>query len=246
MQVIITAAGRAARFGYTNKSMLPINGIPIIEHLVRMCSENNLLNIGIVVGETTYTNIMAHLRNGSKWGVEITYFFQDHNDKNVHYGFPSALYLTKNWAKSELMILCGDNFMKDVSLTGFADKFYSIEKHSKILVGCKEMNKLEGCNYAVLDQSLNRFVEKPGILNNKNIDSYLIDDKNVIAYAGPLVCEAGAIYNYIERLKPSTRGELEIVDLINMHKNVEPYCYDGTYFDIGSELNYAAAIQDNK
>ena len=75
MQAVIVAGGRAARFNGINKSMLPINGIPIIEHLVRLCKNAGIIDVGIVVGETTYVNIIRHLGNGNQLGVDITYFY---------------------------------------------------------------------------------------------------------------------------------------------------------------------------
>ena len=131
--------------------------------------------------------------------------------------------------------------MTGIKLDGLIQDFRRSKTDSTILVGCQKMEPSMGQHYAVLCPSgVSRFVEKPGLLNNDNIVNY-IDDGKVSVYAGPLICNK-TIFRYIEKLRPSERGELEIVDCINLHKLIMPYFYDGMFFDIGSEQNYANAI----
>jgi glucose-1-phosphate thymidylyltransferase len=242
VKVIIAAAGKSKRFGGLNKAILPINGIPIIQNSVIQAAQNGYTEIGIIVNIDTYTEIISLLGNGSRFGCNIIYFFQEQTDE---YGFPVAICQTKKWIqdKDDVIILCGDNYIVNINLKQLHE-VYTQEKHTdKILVACKNIPIEEGINYAVLEKGvIDKFHEKPSI---EKINDFKQDTGGVIAYAGPLIANKN-MFKHINNLKTSERGEKEIVDVINSHKKIIAHKHDGLWFDIGSEVNYINAISEVK
>lgn len=237
--------GAGKRFSSViSKVLLPINGKSIIEHQIELCVNAGFTDIGIVVGETTYVEILGLLRNGAQHGVKITYFFQDHEYLNRPYGLPSAMAEAEHWIKDDFIMLCGDNYIKGADLSAMYLNYHQQWRADggTIWVGCQEIVGEAACNFAVYDVSRRKFIEKPSPENLKRLSVRTFGESNkYLIYGGPLICNK-KVFEKIKTLQPSERGELEITHLINQHDNVMADKYDGVWIDIGSPEQYANAI----
>lgn len=89
-QAVILAGGAGTRlrpFTLTNpKPMYPINGIPFLEHLVKLLKDNKVKEIIILTGYLG-EKISDYFGNGSKFGVNIKYSYTPYIKKNGHENF---------------------------------------------------------------------------------------------------------------------------------------------------------------
>lgn len=227
MKAVILAGGNGTRFSdVIPKTLLPINGKAIIEHQIELLRSHNIKDIAIVVGARSYTPVMGLLEDGSKYGVDITYFFQG---TSATYGMPSAIYAARSFITEPTFVLCGDNYIT-TDLSAMSTRFWSSEC---IVVCIRNMIGSQAEKFAVYWDDTREFVEKPTLKKN---EMYRI-------YAGPIILGPHAV-SMIPGLSVSDRGELEITHLFNMLPNVELYKDNSVWFDIGDTMKYAAATID--
>ena len=79
-KAVVLAADKGIKFRpftyETPKAMLPVNGRPLLEHIIARLRDNDIRDIYLSVG---YLNekIASYFGDGSKFGVHITYVTQD-------------------------------------------------------------------------------------------------------------------------------------------------------------------------
>ena len=128
-------------------------------------------------------------------------------------------------------MILGDNFFYGQSLSSLLKKCAQLKKGAKIILhnvqnpGSFGVAKINEKNKKIL-----KIVEKPKkFISNKAITGLYFFDKKVV--------------NYAKQLKPSKRGELEIIDLINKYKknnklSAEFIGRGGAWLDTGSISDY--------
>ena len=108
MKAIILAAGKGTRLGDLTKEipkpMLPINGKPLLEYIIRYLKENGINDIGVNL-YTKSNQITDYFKNGSKLNVNIYYSFEE----NL-LGTAGSLLKFKDWLKGEddFVVIYGD------------------------------------------------------------------------------------------------------------------------------------------
>mgnify|MGYP000720785761 CR=1 FL=1 len=205
MKALLLAGGRGTRLRplthSNNKHAIPIANKPLIMYPFQNIVDAGIEEIGIVVNETRH-EIETILGDGSRWGVKITYIFQDHPGGLAH-----ALSLAKDFMKDEKFVMVlGDNMLEK----GFKDSFTKFLRSglNGMVLGVKypreELKRL-GC--AVTKNGLlKKYVEKPENPpdNCYGVPGFYFFDKNVFK------CFKGK-----DKIRPSARGELEIVSPYN-------------------------------
>jgi len=153
--------------------------------------------IAIVIGDVYPEKVQEYYGDGSKFGVKITYVFQDKPR-----GISHAIGLCKNFIGNEKFIVyLGDNIMRK-HLNEFVERFSSSSHDCMILLS--EVNDPSRFGIAeFINNKIIKIVEKP-----KNTNSNL-------AVIG-VYFFTSKIFEMIEKLKPSWRGELEITDAIQL------------------------------
>jgi glucose-1-phosphate thymidylyltransferase len=141
--------------------------------------------------------VKAYYGNGSKFGVKITYIFQDKPR-----GISHAVGLCEDFIGNEkFVVYLGDNIMRK-NLNEFVEKF-SLSSHDCMIL-LSEVNDPSRFGIAEFtDNKINKIIEKP-----KNTNSNL-------AVIG-VYFFTKKIFQIIKKLKPSWRGELEITDAIQL------------------------------
>lgn len=156
-----------------------------------------ITNIALVLGDLHPEKVTEFYGDGHRFGVQITYVYQDKPK-----GISHAIRLCKDFVGDDkFVVYLGDNILRK-GLTGYVKKFESSDADAKILL-CEVDNPSRFGIAEISGDRLVRTVEKPRTprSNLAVIGVYLLT---------PM------IFDIIDNLKPSSRGELEITDAIQI------------------------------
>ena len=223
---IILSGGKGSRMSpltkAVNKQLLPIYDKPLIFYPLSILMLANIKDILIIVNKGQLNQYKKIIPNGDNLGIKITYKEQDSPR-----GLPDAFILGEKFIdKENVALILGDNFFYGQNLTNQLLKNTKLNKGAKIIL--HKVNKPELYGVAKIG-SKNKIImikEKPKkYLSDLAITGLYFFDNKVIEYA--------------KKLKPSKRGEIEIVDLINKYKKKSILSADiigrgGAWLDTGS------------
>ena len=228
---IILAGGMGTRMSpltkAVNKQLLPIYDKPLIYYPLSILMLAKIKNILIIVNKGQlhqYKKLFASYEN---LGLKLTFI-----EQSKPKGLPDAFILGEKFInKQNVAMILGDNFFYGQSLSSLLKKCAQLKKGAKIILhnvqnpGSSGVAKINEKNKKIL-----KIVEKPKkFISNYAITGLYFFDKNVV--------------NYAKQLKPSKRGELEIIDLINKYKNYNKLSAEyigrgGAWLDTGSIGDY--------
>ena len=228
---IILAGGKGTRMSpltkAVNKQLLPIYDKPLIYYPLSILMLAKIKNILIIVNEGQLDQYKKLIPNGKNLGINISFKEQDRPR-----GLPDAFIIGEKFIKKDnVAMILGDNFFYGQNLTKLLLNCSRLKSGAKIILHSVQNPELFGV--AKLNQKnkkILKIVEKPkNFISNLAITGLYFFDNNVIKYA--------------KKLKPSKRGELEIIDLINQYKNknklsAESIGRGGAWLDTGSISDY--------
>ena len=199
---VILAGGHGSRLypltKIFNKSLLPVYDKPMIYYPLQTLKQLGIREICIVSGKEHCGQIMNQLGSGEEYGVDITYRVQEKPG-----GIAQALGLCREFAGTDNVFVClGDNIFED----NFSDlklNYYDSWCH----IFLKEVTDPERFGVPVfqgMDRHLVKVEEKP----EKPMSDYAVTGLYMFNHE---------VWSVIDTLKPSERGELEVVDLINWY-----------------------------
>ena len=184
-----------------NKQLLPIFDKPLIFYPLSILMLSKIKDILIIVNKGELSQYKKIIPSGKNLGIKITYA-----EQSEPRGLPDAFIIGEKFIGSDnVALILGDNFFYGQNLTTQLLNYKKLKKGAKIILhkvkkpdqyGVAKINK----NYKVT-----HIKEKP----KKFISDLAITG---LYFFDNLVCK------YSKLLKPSKRGELEIVDLINKYK----------------------------
>lgn len=227
MKGVILAGGTGSRLfpltKVTNKHLLPVGDKPMIYHPIEKLTGVGIQEILIVTGTDHMGDVVNLLGSGKDFGCRFTYKVQDEAG-----GIAQALGLAENFAGTEpVVVILGDNIF-EASLDD-AMKNYD-DSGAQILI--KEVPDPKRYGVAEMDGdkilSIEEKPEKP---------------KSSFAVTGIYFFDA-KVYEYIKKLKPSGRGELEITDVNNFYIQNGEMKYSvlkGWWTDAGTPDSYQIA-----
>ena len=100
MKAVILAAGEGLRCRpltlTRSKVMLPVANRPLLAHIINALSENGIKEIIFVVGYKK-EKIMDYFGNGSNFGVDINYVFQDAQLGTAHAILQAREYINEDF-----------------------------------------------------------------------------------------------------------------------------------------------------
>lgn len=200
MQGITLYGGSGSRLGlYTkrinSKSLALVYNRIVFEYPLDTLLRAGIKDITSIIGGRYSSNIVSVIGDGKEFGIDrMQYVYQ-----NEPKGISHAIYQTKNVIHGKCAVVLGDNFFED-DITPYVKEFEKQEKGCAIFV--KRVHDPERYGVAELDSNNNvvNIVEKPK------------SPKTNLAVTGLYLYDE-TVFDKIETLKPSARGELEVTDL---------------------------------
>jgi glucose-1-phosphate thymidylyltransferase len=218
---LILSGGRGTRLRpltYTSaKQLVPVANKPVLFYGIEAIADAGITDIGIVVGDTQ-AEIRAAVGDGSRWGVKVQYIEQD-----APRGLAHAVKISRDYIGDEPFVMyLGDNLLNK-GITQFVREFEAQKPAAQILLTHVPDPQMFGV--AQLENGkVVRLVEKP---KEPIGDLALVG----VYMFGPDVFES------VNRIKPSSRNELEITDaiqdLIDRGLTVRPHIVEGWWKDTG-------------
>jgi glucose-1-phosphate thymidylyltransferase len=222
---IILAGGKGTRMSpltkAVNKQLLPIHDKPLIFYPLSILMLAGIKDILIIVNQGQLSQYKKIIPDGKNFGIKINYIEQ----KNPN-GLPEAFILGEKFIKNQnVCLILGDNFFYGQNLSKILQNCSKLKNGAKVLL--HRVNNPESFGVAkVLGKKIKSIKEKPKkFLSDLAITGLYFFDKKVC--------------NYAKKLKPSKRGELEIVDLLNFYLrnkklSAELIGRGGAWLDTGS------------
>ena len=231
---IILAGGKGTRMSpltkAVNKQLLPIYDKPLIFYPLSILMLSKIKNILIIVNKGQLNQYKKLLPNGENLGIKITYIEQDKPR-----GLPDAFILGEKFIGSDnVSLILGDNFFYGQNLTSKLLDCAKIKNGAKVLLHSVQTPELFGVAKVDKNNKIIQLKEKPKkfISNNAITGLYFFDNK---------------VVQYSKKLRPSKRGEVEIIDLLLRYKKNNKLSADfigrgGAWLDTGSIDDYYKTI----
>ena len=241
---IILAGGMGTRMSpltkAVNKQLLPIYDKPLIFYPLSILMLANIKDILIIVNKGELNQYKKIIPDGKNLGIKITYAEQDRPR-----GLPDAFIIGEKFiGKEGVALILGDNFFYGQNLTKKLQDLSKINKGAKILLHKVAKPELYGVAKINKNNKILILKEKPiNFVSDLAVTGLYFFDNKVIKFA--------------KKLKPSKRGELEIVDLLNLYKNKSELSAEllgrgGAWLDTGSiedfykTSSFVSAIQNRQ
>ena len=200
------------------KQLIPVANKPVLFRVIEAIRDAGIDEIGIVVGDTA-DEIKAAVRRGNKWGVDVTYIYQEEP-----LGLAHAVKISEDFLGDERFVMfLGDNVIQG-GISPLIQQFSEADWNSQIVL--TEVSHPESYGVAEINASgeIVQLVEKP-----KNPRSNL-------ALVGIYMFDHH-VFEAVHAINPSWRGELEITDaiqwLVDHNYTVYPYVHRGWWIDTG-------------
>jgi glucose-1-phosphate thymidylyltransferase len=222
MKGLILSGGKGTRLyplTFTSaKQLIPVANKPVLFRVIESIRDAGITEIGIVVGDTA-EDIKSAVRDGRRWGVDVTYIKQE-----APLGLAHAVKISHDFLGDDRFVMyLGDNVIEG-GITKLVRGFAESDWNSQIVL--TEVAHPEAYGVAELDAEgrVVHLVEKPETppSNLALVGIYMFDAR---------------IFEAVNSIRPSWRGELEITDaiqwLVANDYTVFPYVHEGWWIDTG-------------
>jgi glucose-1-phosphate thymidylyltransferase len=218
MKGIVLAGGKGTRLypltHTISKQLLPVYNKPMIYYPLQTLKDMGITEILIITADHQQCRLFQEqLKDGTQYGLKLEYAIQEKPG-----GLPEAFIIGEHFigVNDDVALILGDNvFITNKELKAEANTIFTYKVQTPSAYGVAELDD---------NNNLVRIVEKP--------TEYISDT----AVVGLYVFTHAAI-GLAKSLKPSKRGELEIVDLIsklNEEEGLSVQELDGFWFDCGN------------
>jgi glucose-1-phosphate thymidylyltransferase len=199
MKGVILTGGKGSRlrpFTYSGaKQLVPVGNIPVLHFPVKQLVACGVTEIALVVGDTE-PQIRAAMGDGTAFGARFTYVRQD-----APRGIAHGLGICRDFASGESVVLyLGDNVLLN-GISGFVREFEDSLAAAAVILKSVDDPRAFGVG-VITDGGLTRIVEKPQV------------PPSSLAVIGVYAFRP-EVFDVIDGLEPSARGEYEIADAIN-------------------------------
>lgn len=222
MKGLILSGGKGTRlrpFTYTGaKQLVPLANKPVLFYAIEDLVDAGITDIGVIVGDTG-DQIREAVGQGTRFGARVTFIEQD-----SPLGIAHGIKIARDFLGDEKFVLfLGDNFIRD-GIVPQVEAFRDGTMNAQIIL--YKMDDPSAMGVAVLDGNdrVTRVVEKPKqfISPYAVIGIYMFDHH---------------VFEAVNAIKPSARGELEITDtiqyLVDHGLNVRAHPLNGWWIDTG-------------
>lgn len=215
MKAVILAAGKGTRMGGLTdelpKPMLPVEGRPILEHIITGLREAGISEFCLITGWKADV-IEGHFGDGADLGVSITYARQLVQD-----GTGKAPELAKEFVGDDAFLLTyGDILVKPETYAQMLERWRAGDLAGLVTVTGSEDVTKGGLFFFDEAFLLKHLVEKPSSeeLDALRADGWLKDGKPAWYNAGIYIFTP-TIFEHTARLEKSPRGEYELTDALS-------------------------------
>ena len=202
---IILAGGLGTRMSpltkAVNKQLLPLYDKPLIFYPLSVLMLAGIKKILIIVNKGQLNQFRKILPEKNHLGLSIQY-----KEQLKPLGLPQAFTLGEKFiGKDNVSLILGDNFFYGQSLTKNLKKNMNLKSGAKIFIHPVKNSHLYGVATLDKNNKVINLTEKPKkTKSNLAVTGLYFFDNNVV--------------NLTKKLKPSKRGELEIIDLLNSYR----------------------------
>ena len=225
-KAIILAGGMGTRMSpltkAVNKQLLPIYDKPLIFYPLSILMLAKIKDVLIIVNKGQLNQYRKILPDGKRIGINITY-----KEQNYPKGLPDAFILGEKFIDNKnVALILGDNFFYGQNLTSKLINCTKLKSGAKVILHKVIKPELFGVAKTTKNGKIISIKEKPKkYFSDLAITGLYFFDKNVVEYA--------------KKLKPSSRNELEITDLLKIYLNKKKLSSDilgrgGAWLDTGS------------
>ncbi len=179
------------------KQLLPIANKPMSQYALEDLHEAGITDIAVIIGDVYPEKVKEFYGNGEKFGVKLTYIYQEKPQ-----GISHAIGLCRGFVGNEkFVVYLGDNVLRK-DLIDYVNKFQNSQADAMVLL-CEVDNPQRFGVAEIKQGKLFKIIEKPKnpLSSLAVIGIYFLTPK---------------IFDIIEELKPSWRGELEISDAFQL------------------------------
>ncbi|MFM1655467.1 sugar phosphate nucleotidyltransferase [Brevibacillus sp. B_LB10_24] len=223
MKGIILAGGNGTRLypltKIINKHLLPVGKYPMIYYSIVKLRDAGITEILLVIGKQSAGEFAQFLGGGEEWGVRLTYKIQEESG-----GIAQALALGEDFIRpgEKFVVLLGDNLFEE-SLGDLLQDSFAPEGGARVIL--KEVDNPQRYGVPVFEGDRIEWIEeKP------------FEPKSNYCVTGIYQYDS-AVFEMIKRLRPSSRGELEITDVNNLYAADRKLTYGfvhGWWIDAGT------------
>jgi len=197
MKALITSGGNGSRLRplthKSNKHLIPIANKPMIHYAIESVIQADIKNIGILINPDTGKEIKEALGNGKKWGAKFTYIIQ-----KAPLGLAHVIKVSEDFLRgSPFVFYLGDNILLG-GIQRFIDEFFKNKYNCQLVLAKVKNPQRFGVAY-IKGGRVIKTIEKP----NK--------PKSPFAVTGIYIYD-DSIFEAVNNIAPSPRGELEISD----------------------------------
>ena len=241
---IILAGGKGTRMSpltkAVNKQLLPIYDKPLIFYPLSILMLSRIKDILIIVNKGQLDQYKKILPNGNNLGIKISYL-----EQTKPRGLPDAFVIGEKFiGKEKVAMILGDNFFYGQNLSKLLLSSTKLKKGAKVILHKVIKPELYGVAKVNKRNKIIKIQEKPKkFFSDLAITGLYFFDNKVTKYA--------------KKLKPSKRGEVEIIDLLKFYKIKNELSADligrgGAWLDTGSmedfyrTSNFVSAIENRQ
>lgn len=235
MKAIILAAGKGTRLGEltknTPKPMIEVAGKPVCEHVMRRVQRAGIDDF-VLVTKYLSEQVRGYFGDGSRFGMRVEYVEQ--GDK---YGTGAAFACARELAENKPTLMTFSDVVMSACNYEGALAVYMNHRGGGVITVNEIPDPCRGADVELdVENKVSRIVEKPPA----GTKSEYLNSSGLFVF-DPI------IFDYLDRLEPSPRGEYEMPDAMNEMAAdgiaIRPYFLEGFWKDVGTVEDLRVATE---